>query len=59
MKHGIWNYGGVPLHLEDLQKWSLEIFGDYAINKKDILNQQDTLDEQMTDGQCTSSDDWQ
>lgn len=59
LKHGIWNYGGVPLHLEDLQKWSLEIFGDYAINKKDILNQQDTLDEQMTDGQCTSSGDWQ
>ena len=26
--HGIRNYAGVVLHLEDLQKWSDEILGD-------------------------------
>ena len=35
--HGIWNYGGVALHLEDLQKYSEEILGDMALTKSDIL----------------------
>lgn len=35
--HGIWNYGGVPLHLEDLQNYSEEILGDMALTKSDIL----------------------
>lgn len=39
--HGIWNYGSVPLHLEDLQNWSLEIFGDFILNKKDIPKNRD------------------
>lgn len=35
--HGIWNYGGVALHLEDLQNYSEEILGDMALTKSDIL----------------------
>ena len=35
--HGIWDYGGVALHLEDLQKSSKEILGDMALTKSDIL----------------------
>lgn len=30
-QHGIRSYGGVNLHLSDLQKWSDEIFGDNAL----------------------------
>lgn len=37
-KHGIWNYGGVALHLEDLQKKSEEILGDMVLSKSDILS---------------------
>lgn len=37
LKHGIWNYGGVALHLEDLQKKSEEILGDMVLSKSDIL----------------------
>ena len=29
--HGIWSYGGVPLHLEELQTWSKEILGDWIL----------------------------
>lgn len=38
LKHGIWNYGGVALHLEDLQKKSEEILGDMVLSKSDILS---------------------
>lgn len=37
-KHGIWNYGGVPLHLEDLQQDCNEIFGDWVLTKSQILS---------------------
>lgn len=36
-RHGIRNYGGVTLHLADLQNWSADIFGDMVIKKPDIL----------------------
>ena len=36
--HGIWNYGGVALRLEDLKEDSLEIFGDMILTKSDILS---------------------
>ena len=36
-KHGIWNYGGVAFHLEDMQQKSDEIFGDMILLKSDIL----------------------
>jgi len=35
--HGIWSYGGVPLHLADLQEQSREAFGDFVLSKSDIL----------------------
>lgn len=35
--HGIWNYGGVPFKLEDLQNKSQEIFGDMILSKSEIL----------------------
>ncbi|MDE5587609.1 MAG: CapA family protein [Acetatifactor sp.] len=35
--HGIRNYGGVKLKLSDLQTWSDEILGDWALKKSDIL----------------------
>ena len=37
-RHGIWNYGGVALHLDYLQEKSGEIFGDMALPKQDILD---------------------
>lgn len=36
-RHGIRNYGGVVLHLKDLQDWSMDIFGDFILKKSDIL----------------------
>ena len=36
-KHGIRNYGGVILRLEDLQSKSSDIFGDFIIKKSDIM----------------------
>ncbi len=39
MKHGIWNWGQVPLHLADLQKWTEEILGDFALTSEDILGE--------------------
>ena len=35
-KHGIRSYGGVNLKVEDLDKWSKEIFGSWVLSKKDI-----------------------
>jgi len=37
LRHGIWSYGGVPLHLEDLQEQSANTFGDMVLSKEDIL----------------------
>ncbi len=37
LKHGIWDYGGVPLHYEDLQSWSQKIFGEWVLERSDIL----------------------
>lgn len=37
LKHGIWNYGGVPLHLETLQAKAQEILGDSLLSISDIL----------------------
>ena len=37
LKHGIWNYGGVPLHLADLQDSAREILGDRLLSVSDIL----------------------
>lgn len=39
--HGIRNYGGVVLHLEDLQKWSSEILGDFVLSKDQVLHNSD------------------
>ena len=36
--HGIWNYGGVALHLEDLQRYSEDILGDMELTRSDILS---------------------
>lgn len=35
-KHGIRSYGGTALKLSDLQAWSDEIIGDWALKKSDI-----------------------
>lgn len=35
-RHGIRNYGGVILKLSDLQAWSHEIIGDWALKKSDL-----------------------
>lgn len=39
--HGIRNYGGVALYLEDLQNYSNEIFGNKILKKSDILTMSD------------------
>ncbi|MCM1542178.1 MAG: CapA family protein [Blautia sp.] len=36
--HGIRNYAGVILRLEDLQDWSTDIFGSFILQKSDILS---------------------
>lgn len=36
--HGIWKYGGVALHLKDLEESSQKIFGDMILTKSDILS---------------------
>lgn len=41
--HGIRNYGGVALHLEDLQKWSNEILGDFVLTKDQVLHDSRTF----------------
>lgn len=38
VSHGIRNYAGVVLHLEDLQKWSDEILGDFVLTKDQALH---------------------
>lgn len=37
LNHGIWNYGGVPLHLEALQTNAQDILGDSLLSISDIL----------------------
>lgn len=37
--HGIRSYGGVSLSLEDLQKWSSEILGEWMFTKEQALSQ--------------------
>ena len=39
--HGIWNYGGVALHLDYLQNTSEEIFGEWILKRSDILKTSD------------------
>ncbi len=41
LKHGIWNYGEVPLHLTDLQNQSQNTFGEMVLYRKDILSETD------------------
>lgn len=43
-RHGIRNYGGVSLHLEDLQADSSAIFGDFVLKKSDIPKISDLSD---------------
>jgi len=43
LRHGIWNYGGVPLHLEDLQAQCQEVFADMVLLKEDILPESSVL----------------
>lgn len=38
LAHGIRNYGGVALRIEDLSKWSSEILGDWILPVSQILN---------------------
>ena len=38
LQHGIWNFGGIPFHLEDLQTTAQEILGDSLLSKSDILD---------------------
>lgn len=37
LRHGIWEYGEVPIHLEELQNYSTEIFGEMVLTASDIL----------------------
>lgn len=38
LSHGIWNYGGVALHLDYLQTNAQNILGDYLLSASDILD---------------------
>lgn len=37
LQHGIWSFGGIPFHLEDLQTTAREVLGDSLLSKSDIL----------------------
>ena len=37
LQHGIWGFGGIPFHLEDLQTTAREVLGDSLLSKSDIL----------------------
>lgn len=39
LRHGIRNYGGVKLQLSDLEQWSTEIFGEWILEKNQILGE--------------------
>ena len=36
--HGLRSYGGITLHLADLQKWSDEILGDFVLSQDQVLH---------------------
>lgn len=40
--HGIRQYGGVTLRLDELEGWAQDIFGSWILEKTDILNSADT-----------------
>lgn len=44
LRHGIWQYGGVPFHLADMQSNTEAIFGDWVLQSADILPKE-TLEE--------------
>lgn len=39
LRHGIWSYGGVPLHLSDLQEQSSTTFGEMILTREEIFGQ--------------------
>lgn len=39
LRHGIRSYGGVKLHLSDLEQWSSDIFGSWILKKSQILGE--------------------
>lgn len=47
--HGIWNYGQVPLHLDKLQQWSDEIFGDFTLKRTDLVNPEEVSSNSLSD----------
>ena len=49
-QHGIRNYGGVNLKIEDLQKWSDEIFGGQVLSIEQVLERKDSYSEQTDTG---------
>ena len=36
--HGILDYGGVVLNLEELQTWSNDVLGEWVLTKSEALN---------------------
>jgi len=50
-RHGIRNYGGVNLTLEDLQKWSSEVLGEWVMAASDVIgSNQDSREEENGNG---------
>lgn len=37
--HGIRNWGGISFHLADLQNWSSQVIGDWALTREEALGQ--------------------
>lgn len=38
LRHGIWQYGEVPLHLEELEQLSQSVFGEMVLTTVDIIS---------------------
>lgn len=56
-RHGIRNYGGVNLTVEDLQQWSDEILGEWVLPISDVVgSDQDTQEEQVDEETATTED---
>ena len=38
LRHGIWQYGEVPLHLDELEQLSQSVFGEMVLTTADIVS---------------------
>lgn len=55
-RHGIRNYGGVNLTLEDLQKWSGEVLGEWVLTASDVISSDGDVQEEQIDEESMTAE---